>query len=148
MMSRAFPWARTARLDHVGVLVEDSVGVERLLSDAIGLKRSATERVDPFGVELRWLGGLDVPLELISPFDSESGAARRLRERGAGADHVAFRVDSVADALAWCREMGVPTLDPAPREGSRGTKIAFLDPAGTGGLRIELVEHPQGRPSR
>mgnify|MGYP001112341660 CR=1 FL=1 len=141
-MTSAFPWVEPARVDHVGVLVSDFTWVERLLAGGMALESSAAERVDEFGVDLLWIGGLDVPLELICPLDRDSRAGRRLRGRGAGADHIALRVESVEEALAWCRQAGVAALDPSPRPGSRGTRVAFLDPADTGGLRIELVEHP------
>jgi methylmalonyl-CoA epimerase len=139
-MSQAFPWEEPARLDHVGILTADFAWADSLFAHAMGLELSRTERVDAFGVDLLWVHGLDVPLELISPFDRDSRAARRLRERGAGADHVAFRVESIEASFGWCRENGIPTVDPAPRPGSRGMKVGFLEPADTGGLRIELVE--------
>ena len=35
-------------------------------------------------------------------------------------------------------------IDEAPRPGSRGTTIAFVQPKDTGGVLVELVEAPEG----
>ena len=37
---------------------------------------------------------------------------------------------------------GVEMLDKAPRYGAGGAKIAFLHPKSTGGILIEICEHP------
>ena len=51
------------------------------------------------------------------------------------------RVDKLDPLLTQLRERGVPLIGDPPMEGSRGTRIAFLHPRGTGGVLVELVEY-------
>jgi methylmalonyl-CoA/ethylmalonyl-CoA epimerase len=53
---------------------------------------------------------------------------------------VAYRVDSVEDALTRLRSEGVRLVDEVPRRGSRDTLIAFVHPKDMGGVLIELVQ--------
>jgi methylmalonyl-CoA/ethylmalonyl-CoA epimerase len=54
--------------------------------------------------------------------------------------NVAYRVDDVAEALDHLRAEGARLIDEAPRNGSRGTRIAFVHPASMGGVLVELVQ--------
>ena len=42
------------------------------------------------------------------------------------------------------KEKGVKLLDESPKPGHGGSRIAFLDPASTGDILIELAELPAG----
>jgi methylmalonyl-CoA/ethylmalonyl-CoA epimerase len=140
-MSDGYPWsADGAAIDHVGVLTDDFEAVATLFG-RLGLEVGAPEADPELGLEFLWVDCGKVPLEFIRPLDPDGPAAARLRDHGAGVDHLAFVVDSVADSLAWCEEHGVATLDAVPRRGAKGTRIAFLDTAEAGGARVELVEH-------
>jgi len=81
-------------------------------------------------------------VQLLGALGPESPVGRFLERRGPGLHHVAYRVDSVADALSDLRANGVPLVDEEPRAGSRGTRIAFVHPRGVGGVLVELVEAP------
>jgi methylmalonyl-CoA/ethylmalonyl-CoA epimerase len=136
-----YPWSvNGAAVDHVGVLTDDFEAVAALFG-LLGFEVGTPEPEPELGLELLWVDSGEVPLEFIRPLDPDGPAAARLRERGAGVDHLAFVVDSVADSLAWCREHGVATMDAKPRRGAKGTRIAFLDATEAGGARVELVEH-------
>jgi methylmalonyl-CoA/ethylmalonyl-CoA epimerase len=144
-MSDGYPWSESSpALDHVGILTDDFETIAALFGERLGLEVGAAEADHELGLEFLWVHCGDVPLEFIRPLDPKGPAAARLRDRGAGVDHIALVVDSVADSLAWCRERGVATADAAPRRGAKGTSIAFLDAAEAGGARVELVEHPAG----
>ena len=64
-----------------------------------------------------------------------------LERKGPGLHHVAYRVTSVEDALAACAAAGLRLIDETPRNGIRGSRVAFLHPAGTGGVLNEIVQH-------
>ena len=53
-----------------------------------------------------------------------------------------LRVDNVEAAIADLQAKGVEMLDKKPRYGAGGAKIAFLHPKSTGGILIEICEHP------
>jgi methylmalonyl-CoA/ethylmalonyl-CoA epimerase len=42
--------------------------------------------------------------------------------------------------LAKLAERGIQLIDKQPRRGAGGTRIAFIHPASTGGVLVELVE--------
>ncbi|MHB8621600.1 MAG: VOC family protein, partial [Chloroflexota bacterium] len=66
-----------------------------------------------------------------------------VEKRGEGLHHIALRVDDCAATLAALRAGGVQTLDEAPRVGAGNTRVAFIHPNSTGGVLLELVEHPK-----
>ncbi len=139
-MNPAFAWAKDGpEVDHVGFLVEDFEQVGALLGGLLGMEMS-TEELPDHGLRVLWVRCGDVDLEFLAPADPDIPAAARLRRRGPGLDHIAVVVDSVAESLDWCRSNDVPLLDQAPRPGAKGSTIAFLDPDGVGGTRVELVE--------
>lgn len=143
MSERPFAWAEEgAAVHHVGFLVEDLAPIAALFGDALGLEVSEPEELDDLCLRVLWVQFGTVAFEFLLPTSAEIPAAERLRQRGAGLDHVAVCVDSVAAALDWCRERGLPLLDQVPRPGAKGTTIAFIDPGAVAGTRVELVESP------
>ena len=63
-----------------------------------------------------------------------------LAKRGPGLHHVAYRVGSVEDTLEALQAAGVRLIDEHPRTGIRGSQVAFLHPASTGGVLTEIVQ--------
>ena len=63
-----------------------------------------------------------------------------LSRKGPGLHHVAYRVASVTDTLTACAAAGIRLIDAQPRTGIRGSRVAFLHPAGTGGVLTEIVQ--------
>jgi methylmalonyl-CoA/ethylmalonyl-CoA epimerase len=49
-------------------------------------------------------------------------------------------VASVEESLAACAAAGLRLIDDAPRAGIRGSRVAFLHPASTGGVLTEIVQ--------
>lgn len=128
-----------ARLDHVAVAVRDLAEAVRRYG-AVGLRCEHVEDVASEGVRVAFLPAGEVALELLQPLDSEGPVARFLRARGEGLHHVALRVPDLNAALEAARAAGLRVLEPAPRAGSRGRRVAFLHPKDTGGVLLELVE--------
>ena len=54
--------------------------------------------------------------------------------------HVALAVDDIRMELQRLRDAGVRLIDAEPRRGAEGTWVAFVHPAATGGVLLELVE--------
>ena len=57
-----------------------------------------------------------------------------------GLHHVAYRVDSVDDALAALSKAGMRLIDEQPRTGIRNSRVAFVHPSSTGGVLTEIVQ--------
>jgi hypothetical protein len=57
---------------------------------------------------------------------------------------VAYRVDDVAETLNALAAAGMRLIDEHPRVGIRGSLVAFLHPASTGGVLTEIVQPAAG----
>jgi methylmalonyl-CoA/ethylmalonyl-CoA epimerase len=129
-----------AGFHHVGILVEDFSDVQRVLGECLGLEIAEPEREPDLGIEILWAHMGEVALEFVRPLTPDSRAAAALRAGQGGVHHVAFAVDDLDSALVELRAAGLETVDPEPRDGSHGSRIAFIAPDGVGGTRIELME--------
>jgi methylmalonyl-CoA epimerase len=129
-----------AGFHHVGILVEDFADVRRVLGDCLGLEISEPEREPDLGIEILWARIGEVELEFIRPLSPDTRAAAALRAGQGGVHHVAFAVDDLDRTLDEVRAAGLATVDPEPRDGSHGSRIAFIAPDAVAGTRIELME--------
>ncbi|MGH9959370.1 MAG: VOC family protein, partial [Pyrinomonadaceae bacterium] len=55
--------------------------------------------------------------------------------------HIAIRVDDIQAALERFKQKGARLIDETPRLGAGGCLIAFIHPASTNGVLLELVQH-------
>ncbi|MGH2877204.1 MAG: methylmalonyl-CoA epimerase, partial [Solirubrobacteraceae bacterium] len=124
--------------------IDEALAVYR---DQLGMALVHRETVTEQGVHAALLDVGPSHVELLEPVDPETAVGRFLARRGPGLHHVAYRVDSVADTLAACAAAGIRLIDERPRIGIRGSHVAFLHPAATGGVLTEIVqpaeEHPR-----
>ncbi len=79
-------------------------------------------------------------VELLESTAPDGPIAKYMEKKGAGIQHIAFRVADIEAALAELKEKGVRLIDEKPRMGAGGAKIAFLHPKATGGVLVELCE--------
>jgi methylmalonyl-CoA/ethylmalonyl-CoA epimerase len=133
------------QIDHVGIAVSDLREAVERYRRTFGSEPVHRERMDDQGVEEVLFAVGESFVQLLGALGPDTPVGRFLRKRGPGVHHVGYRVASVADALEHLRAEGVGLIDEAPRPGSRGTTIAFVDPKDTGGVLVELVEAPEGR---
>ena len=66
--------------------------------------------------------------------------AKFIEAKGEGIQHIALRVNNIADTLATLSAQGVRLIDQSPRGGAGGAQIAFLHPKATGGVLLELCQ--------
>jgi len=127
------------RLDHVAVAVRKAAERLPLYRDMLGLPVVKTEEVPGEKVRVTILGEGAGRVELLEPTEEDSPVGRFLRERGEGIHHLCFLVDSLDPT---CDRLGAAgyRLVGGIRDGSEGTRIAFLHPKDTGGVLIELRE--------
>jgi methylmalonyl-CoA epimerase len=127
-------------IDHVGVAVEDIDAALALYRDALKMPLVHRETVTQQGVDAALLDVGDGHIELLRPLGPETPVGKYLAKRGPGLHHVAYRVEDIDAALAECREAGLRLIDEQPRTGIRGSRVAFLHPASTGGVLTEIVQ--------
>jgi methylmalonyl-CoA epimerase len=132
-----------ARVDHIGVAVEDLDAAIALHERAYGMAVAHREVVDEQGVEAVLLDVGENHVELLRPLGEETPVGRFLASRGPGLHHVAYQVADVDAALATLRERGLRLIDQQPRTGIRGSRVAFLHPAASGGVLTEIVQPPE-----
>ncbi|HTT31459.1 MAG TPA: methylmalonyl-CoA epimerase [Solirubrobacteraceae bacterium] len=128
-------------VDHVGVAVEDIDATLAIYRDVLGMPLVHRETVSEQGVDAALLEVGDSHVELLQPLGPDTAVGKFLARRGPGLHHVAYRVESVEEALQTLSAAGVRLIDEAPRTGIRGSLVAFLHPSSTGGVLTEIVQH-------
>jgi methylmalonyl-CoA/ethylmalonyl-CoA epimerase len=129
---------RGARIAHIGIAVRTIDEMLPFYRDLLGLDDHPLENSD--GARIAGLAAGSQLVELLEPNAPDSPIARFLDRRGPGIHHICFVVADLDDTLARCRDRGVRLIDDTPRMGAEGKRIAFLHPASTGGVLIELTE--------
>jgi methylmalonyl-CoA/ethylmalonyl-CoA epimerase len=127
-------------IDHIGVAVDDLESALSLYQTQLKLPLVHRETVVEQGVDAALLDVGDSHVELLQPLGPDTAVGKFLSKRGPGLHHVAYRVDDVERALSSLAEAGMKLIDERPRTGIRGSRVAFLHPASTGGVLTEIVE--------
>ncbi len=129
-------------IDHVGIAVTDLEAAVREYGSALGVEPVHRERVEDQGVEEVLLPAGSSYIQLLAALGPDTPVGRFLERHGEGVHHVGYRVAHVGEVLGRLRAAGVPLVDEAPRQGSRGTTVAFVHPKGFRGVLVELVQEP------
>ncbi|MGM0592260.1 MAG: VOC family protein [Halobacteriota archaeon] len=123
---------------HIGIATREADELAAIFSELTNAPIVHEEVVD--GKKLIFLeldgGGF---LEFLQP-GGEDTIEKFIRNYGPGIHHVALDTDDVQASLDAASEAGAELLDEVPRDGSRGTKIGFVDPKSTGGILLEFVQ--------
>jgi methylmalonyl-CoA epimerase len=127
-------------IDHIGIAVDDIDGSLAVYRDTLGMPLVHRETVTEQGVDAALLDVGDGHIELLQPLGPDTAVGKFLAKRGPGLHHVAYRVPDVAAALQELSAAGVKLIDAEPRTGIRGSRVAFLHPASTGGVLTEIVQ--------
>ncbi|MGD0051030.1 MAG: methylmalonyl-CoA epimerase [Vulcanimicrobiaceae bacterium] len=127
-------------IDHVAIVVKDLDATIRLYTQTLGFSEVYREIVADQGVEAVGLRTGEAIIELLRPLDENSPIARYRGEAATKLHHTAYRVTDLRAELARLRAAGVRLIDEEPRRGAHGNTVAFLHPASTGGVLIELCQ--------
>ena|SRR5947209_8271311 len=131
-------------IDHIGVAVEDLDAALALYRNALAMPLVHRETVSDQGVEAVLLDVGDSHVELLAPLGPDTAVGKFVAKRGPGLHHVAYRVASIEDTLAQLTAAGLRLIDARPRIGIRGSRVAFVHPASTGGVLTEIVQPAEG----
>jgi methylmalonyl-CoA/ethylmalonyl-CoA epimerase len=127
-------------VDHVGVAVDDLEAALALYRDTLGMPLVHRETVAEQGLEAALLDVGESHIELLSPLGPDTVVGKFLARKGPGLHHVAYRVESVEEALAALSKAGMRLIDEQPRTGIRNSRVAFIHPSSTGGVLTEIVQ--------
>ena len=129
------------KIDHIGIAVRSLADAVKTYEDVMGLKVSGYETVQDQAVNLAMIPIGDSRIELLEPLHGNSPIEKFMAKRGEGMHHIAVEVDNIEQALERFKASGARLIDATPRRGAHNTKIAFIHPASTHGVLLELVEH-------
>src|SRR5689334_23918227 len=122
-----------ARIDHIGVAVEDLDAALKLYDAGLDMALVHRETVESQGVEAVLLEVGEGHVELLSPLGPDTAVGKFLASRGPGLHHVAYQTSDIDAALEQAKAAGLQLIDETPRVGIRGSRVAFLHPKATGG---------------
>jgi methylmalonyl-CoA/ethylmalonyl-CoA epimerase len=128
------------RIDHIGIAVADLEAAIAVHQETFGMRIAHRETVVEQGVEAVLFDVGENHVELLRPLGDETPVGRFLERRGPGLHHVAYQVADLDAALAQLREDGVEMIDNVPRNGIRGSRVAFVHPSASASVLTELVE--------
>ena len=129
------------KIDHLGIAVKAVADAAKMYETVLGLKVTGTDQVDDQGVKVAMIDIGESRFELLEAIREDSPIGKFVAKRGEGLHHVAVRVDDIEASLAQLKASGVRLIDEKPRRGAHNTRVAFIHPAGTHGVLLELVEH-------
>jgi methylmalonyl-CoA/ethylmalonyl-CoA epimerase len=130
---------RGTRLAHIGIAVRSLDEILPFYRDILGLPDVPLDDAD--GARIAGMSAGEPLVELLEAESPDSPIGRFVAKRGPGIHHICFAVDDLDAALARCRTAGVRLIDEVPRIGAEKKRIAFLHPASTAGVLIELSEY-------
>jgi len=130
------------RVEHIAIAVDSIAESAKMLRDTFGIEIEYQE--DRPTARLAMLPIGETYLELLQGNSPDSAVTRWIDTKGTGLFHICFEVADIDSALAELKQKGVKLRDETPRIGHGGSRIAFIDPACTGNVLIELAELPAG----
>ena len=133
-----------ARIDHIGVAVEDLDAAIALHESTYGMALVHRETVAQQGVEAVLLDVGENHVELLRPLTEDTPVGKFLANRGPGLHHVAYQVPDIEAALAALKADGAQLIDETPRTGIRNSRVAFVHPKSSGGVLTEIVQPAEG----
>jgi methylmalonyl-CoA epimerase len=129
------------KIDHIGIAVKSLSAAVKVYEQAVGLKLAGYDEVDDQGVRVAMLDIGESRIELLEPTRPDSPVEKFMNKRGEGIHHIAVRVDNIEQALERLKAAGIRLIDEKPKRGAHNTRVAFIHPASTHGVLMELVEH-------
>jgi len=131
------------KINHLGIATKSIEDALTFWVDGLGLENVHTEIVEDQKVRVAMLPVGESRIELLEPTADDSPISKFLEKRGGGIHHVAVEVDDIRAALADMRSKGTRLIDEEPRAGAEGCLVAFVHPAASNGVLLELVELPK-----
>ena len=133
-----------ARIDHVGVAIEDLDAAIALYENTYKMELVHRETVTEQGVEAVLFDVGENHVELLRPLAEDTPVGKFLAGRGPGLHHVAYQVADIEATLAALKESGASLIDETPRTGIRNSRVAFVHPKSSGGVLTEIVQPAEG----
>lgn len=128
------------RVDHIAVAVHNLEDSLEFYTGSLKARCICVETVEEQGVRVAKLDMGNTHIELLEPLSEDSPVGRFMAKRGQGLHHICLGVPDIDRELACLKENGVRLIDETARIGAEGARIAFVHPASTGGVLMELSQ--------
>ena len=128
------------RINHLGIATPGLDEALARMAKLFDMTADHTEEVAEQKVQTAFFPVGGSTLEFLESTDPEGPIGKFLGKRGPGIHHVCFEVDDIEAAVAQLLAKGVRMIDQAPRNGAHGCRVAFIHPAETGGVLMELSQ--------
>jgi methylmalonyl-CoA epimerase len=128
------------KINHLGIATTGIDEALKFWGDALGLENVHTETIADQKVRVAMLPLGESRIELLEPTSDDSPISKFLEKRGGGIHHIAVEVEDIEASLAKLRSRGMRLIDESPRVGAEGCLVAFVHPAATNGVLLELVQ--------
>ena len=130
-------------IGHIAIAVANLNQAIDTFSVILNRRPDAIEEVKEQGVRVavfRPAGKDATAIELICPLDKDNSIGKFMEKRGEGLHHISLNVSDISSKLNDLKKHGFRLINETPRDGSEGKKIAFMHPAATSGVLIELEQ--------
>jgi methylmalonyl-CoA/ethylmalonyl-CoA epimerase len=127
-------------IHHLGVAVDDLDEALQTYERLFGAEVEHEATVDDQGVRAASLRIGEGRVELLEPLGEDTPVGKFIAKKGPGLHHVAYQTADIDAELERLKAAGLRLIDEQPRTGIRGSRVAFLHPAATGGVLTEIVE--------
>ena len=126
------------KIAHIGVAVKNIEEAEKFYTEVLGFTVHDRENLREIKASFIPIG--DTAVELLQSTTPEGVINKFIEKRGEGVQHIAYQVENIEKTLEELKAKGIPLIDEKPRRGAHNSKVAFLNPKGTYGVLVELVE--------
>ena len=131
------------RIEHIAIAIKDMKAMSAVLQDKFGLTLEYAEELGQHQTKLAMFPVGETYVELLQGTSPAAKTSEFIKERGEGLYHICFEVEDIDAALAELKAKGTRLLNEEPMIGHGNSRIAFIDPASTGGILFELAELPK-----
>lgn len=128
-----------SRISHLGIAVK-SLAEAGSFWDLLGLREEHRETVESQKVTTSFRPVEESHVELLEPTSPDSPIAKFLEKKGPGIHHLCLEVDDIETVLEKLKASGIRLINETPIDGAHGCRVAFVHPASTGGILLELSE--------
>ncbi|HHJ11241.1 MAG TPA: methylmalonyl-CoA epimerase [Bacteroidetes bacterium] len=129
-----------SKIEHIGIAVRNLQEAGKFYEQILGLECYREETVKDQKVRTAFYMAGNLKIELLEPTSQDSPIAKFIEKRGEGIHHIAFETKDLPKVLDKLDNKQIRLIDRHPRLGAEGLQIAFLHPASTHGVLLELCE--------
>ncbi len=127
-------------INHIGIAVQKLDEHIPFYRDVLKLTFTGIEEVPNQKVRVAIFKVGEVNLELLEPTSPDSPIAAYLEKKGEGMHHLALETDDIEHQIDALQNQEIRMIDPTPRDGAHGTRIAFIHPKSSGKVLTEICQ--------